>query len=52
MLARQRPAGQGVRALVAAIDGSELARRVAEQTCDWMIADLLTAEGGFAGAGC
>ena len=30
--------------------GSELARRVAEQTCDWMIADLRTAEGGFASA--
>ncbi|HET7013371.1 MAG TPA: thioredoxin domain-containing protein [Streptosporangiaceae bacterium] len=27
-----------------------LARRVAEQTCDWMIADLRTAEGGFASA--
>jgi uncharacterized protein len=27
-----------------------LARRVAEQTCDWMIADLATAEGGFASA--
>jgi uncharacterized protein len=30
--------------------GSELARRVAQQTCDWMIADLCTAEGGFASA--
>ncbi len=30
--------------------GSELARRVAEQTCDWMIADLRTSEGGFASA--
>ncbi|MGN6793447.1 MAG: thioredoxin domain-containing protein [Streptosporangiaceae bacterium] len=30
--------------------GSSLARRVAEQTCDWMIADLRTAEGGFASA--
>jgi uncharacterized protein len=27
-----------------------LARRAAEQTCDWMIADLATAEGGFASA--
>ncbi len=27
-----------------------LARRVAEQTCDWMIADLTTGEGGFASA--
>jgi uncharacterized protein len=30
--------------------GRELARRIAEQTCDWMIADLRTAEGGFASA--
>jgi uncharacterized protein YyaL (SSP411 family) len=30
--------------------GSELARRVAEQTCDWMIADLATSDGGFASA--
>jgi uncharacterized protein YyaL (SSP411 family) len=30
--------------------GGDLARRVAEQTCDWMIADLRTAEGGFASA--
>ena len=30
--------------------GSELARRVAEQTCDWMIAGLRTPEGGFASA--
>jgi len=30
--------------------GGELARRVAQQTCDWMIADLRTAEGGFASA--
>jgi uncharacterized protein YyaL (SSP411 family) len=29
---------------------SALGRRVAEQTCDWMIADLRTAEGGFASA--
>jgi uncharacterized protein len=28
--------------------GGDLSRRVAEQTCDWMIADLRTAEGGFA----
>src|SRR5262249_39567057 len=27
-----------------------MARRVSQQTCDWMIADLLTAEGGFASA--
>ncbi len=32
-------------------DGSsELARRVAVQTCDWMLADLLTPQGGFASA--
>jgi uncharacterized protein YyaL (SSP411 family) len=30
--------------------GGELARRIAQQTCDWMIADLRTAEGGFASA--
>ncbi len=30
--------------------GSPLARRVAEQTCDWMIAELRTPEGGFASA--
>ncbi len=30
--------------------GGDLARRIAEQTCDWMIADLRTAEGGFASA--
>ena len=30
--------------------GGELARRVAEQTCDWMIADLRTGEGGLASA--
>ena len=28
--------------------GSPLARRVAEQTCDWMIAGLRTTDGGFA----
>src|SRR5258708_32472318 len=28
----------------------ELARRIAQQTCDGMIADLRTAQGGFAGA--
>jgi uncharacterized protein YyaL (SSP411 family) len=27
-----------------------LARRVAEQTCDWMLADLATEQGGFASA--
>ncbi len=30
--------------------GSELARRVAADTCAWMIAELRTAEGGFASA--
>ena len=30
--------------------GDPLARRVAEETCEWMLADLLTAEGGFASA--
>jgi uncharacterized protein len=30
--------------------GSELGRRVAAETCEWMIADLRTAEGGFASA--
>ena len=30
--------------------GSALARRVAEETCDWLIAELRTAEGGFAAA--
>src|SRR5258707_4433490 len=30
--------------------GGELARRITEQTCDWMIADLRTAQGGFASA--
>ena len=28
--------------------GSELARRVAEETCDWMLRELRTAEGGLA----
>ncbi|HET6194076.1 MAG TPA: DUF255 domain-containing protein, partial [Trebonia sp.] len=28
--------------------GSPLARRIAVETCDWMLNDLLTAEGGFA----
>ncbi len=28
--------------------GSELARRVAEETCDWMLRELGTGEGGFA----
>src|SRR5450432_509916 len=32
------------------VTGSALARRVAEQTCDWMIRELGTAEGGFASA--
>jgi uncharacterized protein YyaL (SSP411 family) len=30
--------------------GSALARRVAEETCEWLIAELRTAEGGFASA--
>jgi uncharacterized protein len=30
--------------------GDALGRRIAEQTCDWMIADLGTSEGGFASA--
>jgi uncharacterized protein YyaL (SSP411 family) len=30
------------------LTGVSLARRVAVETCDWMVADLLTAEGGFA----
>ena len=30
--------------------GSALARRVAEETCDWLIAELGTSEGGFAAA--
>jgi uncharacterized protein YyaL (SSP411 family) len=30
--------------------GEPMARRIAEETCDWMLADLLTAEGGFASA--
>jgi uncharacterized protein len=30
------------------LDGTALARRVAVETCEWMLADLLTAEGGFA----
>jgi uncharacterized protein len=30
--------------------GSSLARRVAEETCDWLIAELATADGGFASA--
>ena len=30
--------------------GNPLARRVAEETCDWMLAELRTAEGGFASA--
>jgi len=30
------------------LTGSELARRVAEQTCDWMLRELRTGEGGFA----
>ena len=29
---------------------TDLGRRVAEETCDWMLADLRTAEGGFASA--
>ncbi len=30
--------------------GSALARRVAEETCDWLMAELRTPEGGFAAA--
>ncbi len=30
--------------------GSELARRIAAQTCDWLISELRTAGGGFAAA--
>jgi uncharacterized protein YyaL (SSP411 family) len=30
------------------LTGSPLARRVAEETCDWMVADLITESGGFA----
>jgi uncharacterized protein len=30
------------------LTGSDLARRVAEQTCDWMLRELRTEEGGFA----
>jgi len=30
------------------LSGSELARRVAEETCDWMLRELRTAEGGLA----
>jgi len=32
------------------LTGSSLARRVAEETCDWLISELRTAEGGFASA--
>ncbi len=32
------------------LTGSPLARRVTEQTCDWMIRELRTAEGGLAAA--
>jgi uncharacterized protein len=30
--------------------GSPLARRIAEETCDWLLSELRTAEGGFAAA--
>jgi uncharacterized protein len=30
--------------------GNALARRIAEETCEWLIAELRTAEGGFASA--
>ncbi len=30
------------------LSGSELARRVAEETCDWMLRELRTADGGLA----
>src|SRR4051794_26924998 len=32
------------------VTGSQLARRIAVETCDWMVAELRTAEGGFASA--
>jgi hypothetical protein len=32
------------------LTGSELGRRVAVETCDWMLTDLLTDDGGFASA--
>ncbi len=32
------------------LSGSDLAGRIAQQTCDWMIADLRTSQGGFASA--
>jgi uncharacterized protein YyaL (SSP411 family) len=32
------------------LTGDELARRVAEETCGWMLAELRTAQGGFAAA--
>jgi hypothetical protein len=32
------------------LTGDELARRVAEETCAWMLADLRTRQGGFASA--
>jgi uncharacterized protein len=32
------------------LTGDELARRVAQETCAWLIAELRTAEGGFAAA--
>ena len=44
---RQRPAGPGLRAPVAA-DRPTLAGRVAAETCDWLLRELRTAEGGFA----
>ena len=45
---RQRPAGPGLCAPVAPDRRSALARRVAGQTCDWMLRELRTAEGGLA----
>jgi uncharacterized protein len=32
------------------LSGGDLAGRIAQQTCDWMIADLRTSQGGFASA--
>jgi len=32
------------------LTGDQTARRVAEETCDWMLADLRTEQGGFAAA--
>ncbi|HUD39760.1 MAG TPA: thioredoxin domain-containing protein [Streptosporangiaceae bacterium] len=44
----RRLAASGADAGLTGLTG--LARRVAEQTCDWMLADLATEQGGFASA--